>query len=427
MKKADWFGELPSSWQVARLCDHVSVLNGYPFDSELFHPSEGMPLVRIRDIGSRTTELRYAGDPVPEAVIKHGDILIGMDGDFSVERWRGEDALLNQRVCCVRPRESLDVGFCFYVLPLPLKIINDVTYSTTVKHLSSYDVLKICFPFPTLHRQRAIATYLDREIERLDSLVAAKERWLAVLAEKRRTLITSAVTRGLNPQASVRDSGLPCLGQIPKHWTAERLKFHLKRIEQGTCPKSDLFPAELEEWGVLKVGAVNAWEFNPAENKRLAPEEEPLAQYEIKEGDLLISRANTTELLGSAVLVRQVRPRLLLPDKIYRPVVNGDRLDPDFLICFLRSSAGRYEFERDATGASNSMQNISQDSVRNVWIPIPPLYEQRAIAAYIAAEITKLDGLQAATERTIDLLKERRAALIASAVTGKMDISEFTV
>ncbi|MGQ0595273.1 MAG: hypothetical protein ACT4QB_22325 [Gammaproteobacteria bacterium] len=112
----------------------------------------------------------------------------------------------------------------------------------------------------------------------------------------------------------------------------------------------------------------------------------------------------------------------LLCDKLYRLSVDASRLNKEFLVIFLRCSAGRFEFERDATGASNSMRNIGQDSVRNVWLPIPPLTEQRGIVAHITAQTGKLDALRSATERTIALLKERRGALIAAAVTGQIDV-----
>jgi type I restriction enzyme S subunit len=102
--------------------------------------------------------------------------------------------------------------------------------------------------------------------------------------------------------------------------------------------------------------------------------------------------------------------------------VNETRVTKEFLVTFLQSSAGRYEFERDATGASNSMQNIGQDSVRNVWIPIPPRGEQDLILSQVSVQAAKVDSLHSATERTIALLRERRAALIAAAVTGQIEI-----
>ncbi|MEP7217409.1 MAG: restriction endonuclease subunit S, partial [Bacteroidota bacterium] len=239
---------------------------------------------------------------------------------------------------------------------------------------------------PSIAEQRSITSYIDRETARIDALIAEKGRVLTLLSEKRRALITRAVTRGVDDSAPIRDSGIPWLGMIPAHWKVERLKFHLGNIEQGWSPQCDNFPANEDEWGVLKVGAVNRWEFNPNENKRLPEDAEPLLEYQIALGDVLISRANTKELLGSVSIVRTIPPKLLLCDKLYRLVFNSVQLDKEFLVLFLRSLAGRYEFERDATGASSSMQNIGQDSVRNVWVPIPPSDEQRVITSYVISE-----------------------------------------
>ena len=174
----------------------------------------------------------------------------------------------------------------------------------------------------------------------------------------------------------------------------------------------DSMPAALDEWGVLKAGCVNDWDFDPDENKRLPDNVKPLPQYEVRQGDVLMSRANTTALLGSTALVGEVRPRLLISDKIYRLDVNDLTLCREYLVAFLRSPMGRYEFERDATGASNSMQNIGQDSVRNLWIPIPPIEEQRAIVSQLIIETVKLDAMCTAIEHTVGF--SRSAAPLSS-------------
>lgn len=304
--------------------------------------------------------------------------------------------------------------------------LNQYSQSAAQPGLAVDVIANLEIPVPPFAEQRAIADYLDRETAQLDALMAEKERVLKLLSEKRRALITRAVTRGLDPRAPLRDSGIPWLGEIPVHWRVERLKFHLHSIEQGWSPMCDNTPAALEEWGVLKAGCVNGWNFDPSENKRLPDGVEPLSEYEVRRGDVLMSRANTTALLGSTAIVRDVRARLLMCDKLYRLGVNDSTMKREYLVAFLRSPTGRHEFERDATGASNSMQNIGQDSVRNLWVPIPPPSEQREIVARITQEAHTIETLSSATERTVALLTERRAALIAAAVAGQMDVNEAT-
>ena len=115
---------------------------------------------------------------------------------------------------------------------------------------------------------------------------------------------------------------------------------------------------------------------------------------------------------------------LIFCDKHYRITLDSDNLQSEFLVLYLRSTAGHYEFERDATGASNSMQNIGQDSVQNVWITVPPLGEQSEIVEFITATTSRIDAMDAANQRTLILLRERRSALIAAAVTGQLPVGE---
>ncbi len=209
----EWVGKVPHHWTPARFSDHVVLVNRHPFDSALFSVTEGLPLVRIRDILNDCTDVRWGGQLVAEAEIRDRDVLVGMDGDFNVGWWRGGRAMLNQRVCCIRSKPTLDQRYAFYLLSLPLKIINDLTYSTTVKHLSSFDVLKIHFALPPLCEQQAIAAFLDRETARIDALVAKKRRLIELLEEKRTALITHAVTKGLDPNVRMKDSGVEWLGK----------------------------------------------------------------------------------------------------------------------------------------------------------------------------------------------------------------------
>lgn len=220
----------------------------------------------------------------------------------------------------------------------------------------------------------------------------------------------------------MRNSGIPALGKIPKHWDVTRLKFHLKSIVQGWSPQCEVLPAGSGDWGVLKAGCVNGDTFNESENKRLPDQETPLPEFEVRAHDVLMSRANTTDLVGSATIVpADVRPRLLLSDKLYRLEVNAGELLPEFLVYALRTPTARVTFECAASGASNSMQNINQEVVRNLWLPVPPIDEQRAIVAHLVDETARLDALLPAKQRVLDLLAEKRKAIIATAVTRGLD------
>jgi type I restriction enzyme S subunit len=190
-----WLGQVPEHWEVCNTRDVAQVINGYPFDSSKFSQTIGIPLIRIRDLNKTRTTVRYDGAFVESARVNPGDVLIGMDGDFTVGTWRGsEPALLNQRMCCVRAANAATERFLAYLLPLPLKEINEVTWSTTVKHLSSGQVERFKFALPPLPEQTAIVDYLDAQTAKNDAAIAATRREIELLREYRERLIADVVT-----------------------------------------------------------------------------------------------------------------------------------------------------------------------------------------------------------------------------------------
>jgi type I restriction enzyme S subunit len=293
--------------------------------------------------------------------------------------------------------------------------------------ISSEELLVLPYPALPLHEQTRIAEFLDRETAKIDELVAEQRRLMELLKEKRQAVISHAVTKGLNPKAKLKPSGIEWLGDVPAHWDVKRVKHLVCLLEQGWSPQCEGFPAEENEWGVLKVGCVNGGIFNPAENKLLPAELEPDPRLAVAKDDLLISRANTRELVGSAAVAERGYPKLMVCDKLYRIHFHTDRCNPRFISHYMGCDAVRGQIELDATGASASMVNIGQSVILELTIATPLIREQTAIVAFLEAEIAKFDTLTAEAQRAIDLLQERRTALISAAVTGQIDVRGLAV
>jgi type I restriction enzyme S subunit len=287
------------------------------------------------------------------------------------------------------------------------------------------DIAGLRFALPPLEEQDAIVEFVAGETAKIDALIAEQEKLIALLAEKRQATISRAVTRGLNPDVPMKDSGVMWLGRVPAHWSVLRIKHLVRTIEQGWSPQCEGQPVDdAEQWGVLKVGCVNGGQFDPTENKRLPENLEPLPNYALLTDDLLVSRANTRELVGSAAVVGRDFPRLLLCDKLYRLRLRMDLCRPDFLAAFLGSSRVRSQIQIEATGASSSMLNIGQAAVLNLMVALPPVGEQQAIGTDIKEQTAHMSKLEADATRAIALLRERRSALITAAVTGQIDVRD---
>lgn len=407
MNPSDWYVDLPDGWNVARVIDHVQLTNGFPFDSTLFSLTQGMPLIRIRDIFNGTTEVRFAGEPVEEAFVEPGDILVGMDGDFNVAIWQGELGLLNQRVCKVKSHKSLVDKFLYYLLPIPLKIINELTYSTTVKHLSSFDILKIRFPYPPVSKQEAITEFLDRETARLDTLIAAKESLLSLLAEKRGAIITTTITRGIDPTVRLKESGIAWLGQVPEHWEIERAKWLFTERD---------IRSEFGDEEMLTVSHLTGVTPRAEKNVYMFMAESQEGSKICEAGDLVI---NTLWAWMGAMGVSAQRGIVSPAYNVYEPY---DRLDPAYLDYLVRMPVFAQEAIRYSKGVWSSRLRLYPEGFYEMWLPVPPVEEQKEISCYLGVETKKIDSLQTATEHTVALLRERRSALIAAAVAGQLEV-----
>lgn len=416
-----WAGDLPDGWSADWVKWSVAFASTKPTDVN----AEELPYLSNEDIASWTGKLLKE---VPEPADKEGrvfrrdDVLFNKLRPYLAKVYHADfDGVSSGELLNLRASERVLPRFLFHVLSswAFIDTINAETFGTKMPRADWDTVGHQPLPLPDLDTQRRIAGYLDDKTARIDSLIEKKRALLDRLAEKRQALITRAVTRGLNPDASLKDSGIDWLGKVPAHWEVKRLRFALLGIEQGWSPQCDNRHAFPDEWGVLKVGCVNGMTYKETEHKALPSDLDPITKYEVRVGDVLMSRANTKELLGSASLVHETRGRMIFSDKLYRLNL-ADELAPAFAITVLQSPLARLQYERDATGTSGSMQNIGQDTIKNFVMPIPPKSEQISIGQHVQDFDWRLTKVIEKVEDSATRLEEYRAALVTAAVTGKI-------
>jgi type I restriction enzyme S subunit len=399
-----WLNNLPCASAVGRIKDHVTLVNGFPFDSRSFNGSTGTRLVRIRDltVGGEPT---YVDAEVPEdALIDSGDLVVGMDGDFRAILWRGGRAALNQRLCVLRAHPSVNQRFLAYVLAMPLKAINDVTYFTTVKHLSSYDLLNERIPVPPLAHQRIVAEYLDRETARIDALIAAKRRMVGLLQERVWLGFTARV--------------------LNSHPKTTKLRRALRSLIDG--PFGSAFSSsDYSDEGavVVRLGNIGFSHYRPADQARI-----PMALYEqfvhyrVMEGDLLIAGlGDDRNHAGRACVAPDLGPAMV-KGKCFRGRVDDRRASAAFLALLLSSPLGSEAMNLSGRGSTRSMINL--EIVKSTEIPLPSPDAQDAVVSETRASQARTSAATGLLEQQIALLTERRQALITAAVTGQLDIPE---
>jgi type I restriction enzyme S subunit len=425
----EWLGEVPEHWDVLPCRGIVDERN---------EKNEGAACQDYLSLMANVGIIPYeekgdVGNKKPEdlgkcKLVRKGDFVINSMnygiGSYGVS---GYDGVCSPVYIVLIPKEEeVKPGFAF-------RIFEDKTFQSHAQSFGNgilahrcaigWDILKgIGVPVPSSHEQERILQFLDHETAKIDALIAEQQRLIELLQEKRQAVISQAVTRGLNPEAPMKDSGVEWLGEVPEHWEVQKVKHLCRHIEQGWSPQCENEASEGDAPGVLKVGCVNGGIFRPGENKRLPPDLSPIPEYSLRKGDLLISRANTKELVGSAAVVSEDYPWLFICDKLYRITVDPSLASAAFLALYLGSSEVRGQIELGASGASQSMQNISQSVLMELPIALPDLDEQEAIQNAIANECCSIDELVAEGSRAISLLQERRSALISAAVTGQIDV-----
>jgi type I restriction enzyme S subunit len=408
----EWLGKVPRHWSTVRLKHLAFIRNGKDYKDVV--ADEGYPVIGSGGEFAVASEYLYEGESVLLGRKGTIDRPLYMDGAF----WTVDTMFYTE----VNP--SVSAKYLYYCA-LTINFGRYVT-STALPSMTQQDLGNIQFAVPVFEEQQTIARFLDHKTAQIDALIAKKQTLLEKLAEKRTALISHAVTKGLDPNVKMKNSGVEWLGQVPEHWGVVRLRFVVNKIEQGWSPQCENQPVDDGEWGVLKVGCVNGERFDASENKALPSDLEPKIQYEIKTGDILMSRANTKELLGSAALVNEVRGKLILCDKLYR-FISGDNISNKYLVHILRSSLSRYQYEREATGASGSMQNIGQDTVKNLVFALPPIEEQLKIESQLEEVIARNEDAEKLAKAAIEKLQEYRSALITQAVTGKIDVCNVKI
>ena len=346
--------------------------------------------------------------------LREGDLLVCEGGEVGrTAIWRGDldECYYQKAIHRLRPTSDRDDPRFFRYF---MKMAVDrggftISTASTIQHLTAEKLRAVRYPAPPAQVQWAIADHLDRETAQMNVLRAAKERVLELLIEKRQALIATAVTRGVDPEAELRSSGVPWLGAIPTNWSVRRVaRLFCERDERG---EPDLPLLEVS----INAGVVER-EFS---DDRIESTAADFNTYKVaRAGDVVF---NKMRMWQGAVGVAPA-DGLVSPD--YVVAEPSGELRSDYAGLLFRTTAFSAECCRRSHGIVWDRLRLYWEGFREIAVPLPPAEEQRSIVEHIARESAKLDRARAATDRTVELLKERRAALIGAAVTGKIDVAE---
>ncbi len=425
----NWLGEVPKHWKVVSIKWLSPVQRGAsprPIDDAKYFDDGGeFAWVRIADVSaSNDGRLRETTQRLSElgsslsVKIYPGEIFVSIAGTV------GKPCISEIKACIhdgfvYFPHIEINRHFLFRIFEAGLCYGGLGKWGTQL-NLNTDTVGSIRIPVPPEDELNAIVEFLDVETSKIDGLVSEQRRLIELLKEKRQAVISHAVTKGLNPNAPMKPSGIQWLGDVPQHWMIGKCGYYVSILSGYAFPSSGFSD---DETNIRLLRGINVgvseirWEETVYWQRNDGDE---LDRFELSAGDLVIGMDRPW--ISSGVRVAKISendlPCLLL--QRVAAISTDARLHTDFLWHLLSSEMFVGYFAPETTGVS--VPHISPSQIEDFEIPVPPIEEQEEIVEFVATETTRMDTLLAEAERAIELLQERRTALISAAVTGKIDV-----
>jgi len=424
----EWMGEVPRHWNITPLkfsasCNDAVLPDSTDEDYEIKY----VEISDVNEISGITGSTSYKFSDAPSRarrMLQDGDVLISTVRTYlraiAPVVTPPENLIASTGFAVIRPRKSiLDGTFLGYLLRAEWWISEVIARSVGVSYpaINASDLIGLNVPVPAWDEQIQIARFLDHETARIDALIEEQQRLIELLKEKRRALISQAVTKGLDPTVLMKNSGVEWLGLVPSHWDVKQLK-HV--VDPNTSITYGIVQAGPEfEGGVpyIRTSDMSGEELPVSGYPLTSPEiDESYARSRVRPGDIVMS------------IRASVGKCLLVPDELTvanltqgtAKISAGQGITRNFLLAFLNASATQNYFDLMAKGAT--FKEITLDALRRTPVLLPPANEQIKIDQFVARNAGLLSETCKQAIQSVSLLQERRSALISAAVTGKIDV-----
>ncbi len=414
----EWLGDVPAHWEVVRTKQAFKRIVGgsTPLSSEPSYwdgeivwvtPTDINKQSRLNDSLRRIT--KNGLDNCSTQIVPAGSIVISCRAPVGNISFAKVPLCTNQGCKALVPRNQvIESEYAFRLFSVLREELQSRANGTTFTEISTVSLGKVLVSLPPLPEQRAIARYLDHADRPIQRYIEAKEQLIARLQEARQSIIQRAVTRGLDPDAPFKPSGLEWLGEVPAHWEVRRAKFLYREVKERSNTGTEELMSVSHKTGVT-----------PRKKNVTMFRAETNVGYKLcSPGDIVINTMWAyMAALGVARQVGLVSPSY----NVYRPIDAG-RLNPDYIDPLLRTETYRSEYLVRSTGITVSRLRLYPDSFLDIPLLYPPVEEQAAIAAHLDQATAQIDAAIDNARRQSERMAEYRASLIAHVVTGKLDV-----
>lgn len=415
---AEWIGLIPQEWGISKIGSLYALRNQKVSDKD--YP----PLsVTMNGVVPQLATAAKTDDGDNRKLVRVGDFAINSRSDrrgsCGISQYDGSVSLINT---ILTPRGKMHPGYynwLFHTTSFADEFykwghgIVDDLWTTRWQEMK-----RILVPVPPYKTQNQIALFLEEHCSRINAVISEAKTSIEEYKSWKASLIFEAVTKGLDPDVEMKDSGVEWIGEIPNSWDVLKLKYVIAFIESGVSVNASQSAAEEGKIGVLKTSSVSKYSFRPEENKEVNLDELGRVSCPVRANTIIVSRMNTPELVGACGYVEQDYPNLFLPDRLWQ-VHFLNSVVVKYIWYYLSSNYIRNYYSSLSSGTSSSMQNISKGQFENARLLLPPPEVQRNIVEFLDKKCATLDSLAAEKESLIADLEAYKKSLIFEVVTGK--------
>lgn len=427
-----WIGEIPKDWKISKIKNiSVSLKSGGTPDSskdEFYVDKEvGIPWVAIADMSDKpyiTYTQKYITEEARKSknltIFEAGTILYAMYASVGKVSVLGVKATINQALLAISLKKGIDDAYCTFALNAWEPYIISESNGTTQFNLNANKVANLQIPMPPENRQRIISDCINGNCVKVDSLIANVQAQIEKLKAYKQSLITEVVTKGLDPNAPMKDSGVEWIGKIPAHWGTAKLQYCAELRSGITLGKKYPKDIKLVERPYLRVANVQSGGVTLENIKTVQVTEEEDAQYRLTAGEVLMTEGGDRDKLGrGCVWNGQIEP-CLHQNHIFA-LRTSKNLDPQFLSYVTASKIGRVYFDITAIKTTN-LACTNSSKVLAFKLSLPPITEQQRITVHLNNKCSQIEQLISLKESKIEKLQQYKRSLIYEYVTGKKEV-----
>lgn len=426
----EWLGDIPNDWDIKSLKNIAVIVNGSTPKSGVEEYWDGdinwitpTDLSQKLDVYLKDSQRKITNEGLNScgtSLVPENTVILSTRAPIGSLAITGAQSCTNQGCKSLVVRYKDHSLFLYYYLSISTNSLNNLGRGSTFLELSTEDLGSFKVPMPNEGIGK-IVSFLDHETAKIDNLIEKQQQLIELLKEKRQAVISHAVTKGLNPDVPMRDSGIEWLGDVPDHWVIAQLKFNTLEMQTGPFG-SQLHAEDYVTDGIPLINPAHMYSGKITPDPKVTVDENTqkrLERHKLKEGDIVFSRRGE---LGRCAVVRNEQEGWLCGTGSLKAKLN-ERIIPNYAYILVSSEGVVSELTLESKGST--MANLNTETLGRVRIPVPPIHEQEKILSYVGLISKKYDLLVKNADMAINLMQERRTALISAAVTGKIDVRDW--